>query len=118
MQFISEVPDLVLSEESSNQQTFCADVFRPRPQFREMQKAAHWAVLQQEAMEEAMQRAKCPVSRASVYVGDLGVLAMFHFEHRLMLNDAKRGTKTVPCEFPKEQCRAVELGLRPLDELG
>ena len=117
MQFISEVPGLVLNEESGNQQTFCADVFRPRPSFRDMQKAAHWAVLQQEAMEEAMQRAKCPVAWAALYVDDTGMLALFHFKHRLMLNDAKRGAKTVLQQFPEEQRRAVELGLRPLDEL-
>ena len=64
-----------------------------------------------------MQRAKCPVAWAVLYVDDTGMLVLFHFKHRLMLNDAKRGAKTVLQQFPEEQRRAVELGLRPLDEL-
>ena len=117
MEFVSEVTAMAPSEEGGKQSTFCADVFQPRPPFEEIQNFAPWSVPAQAQMEEALKRKTCPVSWAALFVDQTGMLAVFHFKHRLMVSHAKTGAEAVLKALPEAQRRAVELSLRPLDEL-
>ena len=117
MQFLSQAPALALSEEGGKQSTFCADVFQPRPPFEEVQSFAAWSDSAQAQMEEALQRNNCPVSWVALYVDEAGMLAVIQFKHRLILGHAKTSAEAVLHALPEKQRRAVELGLRPLDEL-
>jgi len=117
MEFLSQVPALALSEEGGKQSTFCADVFQPRPPFEEIQNCASWSVSAQAQMEEALKRKTCRVSWAAIFVDESGMFAVFQFKHRLSLGDAKKGAEAILQALPEAQRRAIELGLRPLDEL-
>jgi len=117
MEFLSEVPQLVLSENPGKQLTFCADIFQPRPPFEEIQSFASWSVSAQEQIEEALKRKKCAVAWAGLFVDKEGMVALVQFKHRLILGDAKKAAETVLHALPEEQRHAVEFGLRPLDEL-
>ena len=44
MEFLSEVPQMVLSETPGKQSAFCADVFKPRPPVAQIQGFAPWGV--------------------------------------------------------------------------
>ena len=112
---------MALSEGGGKQHTFCADVFECRPEFEKIQSSSSQSVSVREQLEEAMKRKNCPVSWVGLYVDQFGLLAVFVFKHRLILGHAKTTAEAVLQPFlnslPEQYRRAVELGLRPLDEL-
>ena len=111
------VPELALSEDAGKQHTFCADIFEKRPSFEEMQRFADWGASVQEHMQLLMQRRGCPVKWVGLFVDQTGMLALFQFSDRVILGHAKTSAEAIMRALPKEQRRAVYLGLRPLDEL-
>jgi hypothetical protein len=117
MDFLSVVPDLALSEDAGKQHTFCADVFDKRPPFEEMQRFASWSDEIQEQMQLSMQRRACPVKWVGLFVDQKGMLALFQFVNPVILAHAKTSAEVIMHALPKDQQRAVYLGLRPLDEL-
>ena len=117
MEFLSQVPALALREGPGKQNTFCADVFQPRPPFEEIQNGASWSVSAQAQMEEALKRKACPVSWVALFVDESGMFAVIQFKHRLTLGDAKRGAEAVLKALPEAQRCAIEVGLHPMDEL-
>jgi hypothetical protein len=117
MDFLSAVPDLALSDDGGKQCTFCADVFDKRPPFEEMQRFASWGDEIQEQMQLSMQRRACPVKWVGLFVDQKGMLALFQFNEPVILGHAKTSAEVIMHALPKDQRRAVYLGLRPVDEL-
>ena len=97
--------------------TFVADVFQPRPDFEDAARFHIWSTDARKKMQHAMQRKNCPVEWAGLVIGQLGLLAIVRFQKRLILGSAKHAASSILQCLPDEQRRAVELGLRPLDEV-
>ena len=97
--------------------TFVADVFQPRPDFEDAARFHIWSTDAREKMQHAMHRKNCPVEWAGLVIDQLGLLAIVRFQKRLILGSAKNAASSILQCLPDEQRRAVELGLRPLDEV-
>ena len=97
--------------------TFVADVFQPRPDFEDAARFHIWSTDAREKMQHAMQRKNCPVEWAGLVIDQLGLLAIVRFQKRLILGSAKNAASSILQCLPDEQRRAVEMGLRPLDEV-
>ena len=95
MEFLSQVPQMVLSETPGKQSAFCADVFKPRPPFAQIQSFAPWGVSLQNQFEEAMERESCPVAWMGMFVDQEGMMALFHFKHPVILGHAKTAIGTI-----------------------
>ena len=117
MDFLSEVPDLELAEDGGKQFTFAADLFPVRPPFEVLQSFTAFSAAIQAQMEQALQQKKCPGAWVGLFVDERGMLALFHFKRRMTVAHAKSSAEVILHPLPPEQRRAVELGLRPLDEL-
>ena len=64
-----------------------------------------------------MRRTKCAVRWIQLVIDQHGLLVLVHFKHTLMLANAKTAAGALLRCLPKEQLRAVEQGLRPLDDV-
>jgi hypothetical protein len=82
-----------------------------------MQRFASWGAAIQEQMQLSMQRRACPLKWVGLFVDQKGMLALFQFNQAVILGHAKTSAEVIMHALPKDQQRAVYLGLRPLDEL-
>ena len=117
MAYLYEQPIVSLAD-TFQAQTFIADISQPRPGVDEI--ASFCGACNAEGIEKfkaAMMRKNCAVSWVQLVIDQHGVLAIVRYKHPLILGDAKKAASVVLRCLPDKQRRAVEQGLRPLDEV-
>ena len=118
MDFLRQPFAVSLSEHSGSKHTcFAGDMFHPRPYVEEILKFKDWAEELQEEITKLMRRKVCPVEWLGFYIDCEGVWMLATPKSEQSLNNMRQALSTILVALPKEQRRAVEDSLRPLDEL-
>ena len=117
MEYLRKQPVVSLAD-TFQSQTFIADIFQPRPAYEEIARFSRaWSTQAAEKIQAAMMRKNCAVTWVQLIIDEQGLLAILRYEHPLILGDAKKAASVILRCLPKEQHRAAEQGLRPLDEV-
>ena len=118
MDFLRQPLDVSLSEHSGSKHVcFAGDMFHRRPPFEEILNFKEWAEKLQEEITKLMGRKVCPVDWLSFYIDCEGVWMLATPKSEQSVNNMRQALNTILVALPKEQRRAVEDSLRPLDEL-
>ena len=118
MDFLRQPLDVSLSEHSGSKHAcFAGDMFLHRPPFEEILNFKEWAVKLQEDITKHMGRKVCPVDWLSLYIDCEGAWMLATPKSEQSLNNMRQALSTILVALPKEQRRAVEDSLRPLEEL-
>ena len=118
MDFLRQPLAVSLSKHSGSKHVcFAGDMFHPRPSFEEILEFKEWVEKLQEDITKLMGRKVCPVDWLSFYIDCEGVWMLATPKSEQSVNNMRQALNTILVALPKEQRRAVEDSLRPLDEL-
>jgi len=96
---------------------FAADLFKPRPAFKEIMDWQQCAGELQEKFLKLMDRRACPIEWLAFFIDGEGAIMLVATKTEMQVNNVRSGLSTVLGPLPKEQQKAVADSLRPLDEL-
>ena len=103
MEFVQQMPQINLVDQSCDYTTYIGEVFDKRPSPSEIQAFRNWAVELQHGFAKHMKRLNSPVASVCIYIDAEGVFVVLTFQKPVPIGNAKKGAGTLLAGLPKTQ---------------
>ena len=117
MEFLQEPLAVSLAEDAYGEYTsFSADLFSPRPPFKEIQAFQEWGKELQESIVATVQRKVCPIKWLGIFIDGEGAWLLVAAKKPVQVSNMRSALKPILSKLPAEQLRVIKNTFRPLDE--